>query len=83
MLIETESISKGERQRIALARILLLPKDILILDEALSNLDRDNRHKIEDVLLRDGKLTLIYITHTLDRPQIFDQVIDVGGLSCE
>ena len=70
-----KNLSGGERQRILLARILLKYPDILILDEALSELNIN----LEKQILNDLKnylknRTLIYISHrSLD--YLFDKVI--------
>ena len=70
-----KNLSGGERQRILLARILLKYPDILILDEALSelniNLEKQILHNLKSYL---KNRTLIYISHRqLDN--LFDKVI--------
>lgn len=54
--------SGGERQRIALARALLRRPSILILDEATSDLDAENQHRIQRAIERlRGSLTIVTI----------------------
>lgn len=60
-----KNLSKGQRQMIAIARALLSEPQVLILDEATSNMDYISENKIMDVLKSNGKLTLILITHRL------------------
>ena len=61
------SLSGGERQRIALARALLGNPELLIFDEATSNLDNVSEHNIHQTLknLRCEKITTILIAHRL------------------
>ncbi len=57
-------LSVGERQRIALARALLMKPDVLILDEATSALDPDSTMRIQSVLdAMRGRLTIFIISH--------------------
>lgn len=59
-----KNLSGGERQRILLARILLKQADILILDEALSEVNSDLEQKIiKKLLIYLKDETLIYVTH--------------------
>jgi len=61
------SLSGGERQRIALARALLGNPDLLIFDEATSNLDSISEHEIHQTMenLRGEKITTILVAHRL------------------
>lgn len=75
------TLSAGQCQRIAIARVLLKNASILILDEAMSNLDAVTEEKIQDSLLKfiQGKTTLL-ITHrpsplllSADKILVFEQ----------
>jgi len=59
-------LSEGQAQRIAIARALLQPGSILIMDEASSALDPDTERQILEELQQQqlGK-TLIWVTHHL------------------
>lgn len=73
-----KNISGGEKQRILLARILLKYPEILILDEALSELNINLELKILNNLKKYLKnRTLIYITHR-NINYLFDQVIEIS-----
>ncbi len=77
------SLSAGERQLLALARAFLARPQVLILDEATSNLDLLSESKIEaalDVLLA-GR-TAVIIAHRLATAMRADRiaVVDQGGI---
>lgn len=61
-----DQLSGGQQQRVALARALIMEPDVLLLDEALSNLDaklRDKmRNEIKSLQKRTG-VTIIFVTH--------------------
>lgn len=61
-----EGLSDGERQMISIARIMLLKSDIIILDEATSNVDTRSEKLITDAFdkMMEGK-TSIVIAHRL------------------
>ena len=59
-------LSGGEKQRIALARVILKDPRILVLDEATSNLDSESESLIQDALKRVmADRTSIVIAHRL------------------
>lgn len=70
------NFSAGERQLLSLARALALDPDILILDEATSNIDSDTEARIQkalDVLL-DGR-TAVIVAHRLSTIQKVDRIL--------
>lgn len=71
-----ERFSGGERQRIALARVLLQNTPIVILDEPTVGLDAITESKLVNTILKalDGK-TIIWITHHLVGVDQMDKVI--------
>lgn len=76
----SQSLSGGEKQRLALARALLREKEILIIDEQLNQIQKDNREKILERLLGDKDLTLFYISHNADEIQnAFNVVLHLDG----
>jgi ABC-type multidrug transport system fused ATPase/permease subunit len=76
-------LSGGQRQRIALARALLVDADLLVLDEATSELDGPTEQAIHESLARErqGRTTLI-IAHRLSTVRNADRicVLDHGRL---
>lgn len=71
---DASSLSGGQKQRIALARALLSPAKILILDEATSNLDMITEKKILKNLLALDK-TIIFIAHRLSVAEMSHRII--------
>ena len=79
-----QRFSGGERQRVALARILLKDTPIVILDEPTVGLDPITERKLLETIFEalEGK-TLILITHHLMKLEQMDQIIflDRGEIS--
>lgn len=62
---EDKSISGGEKQRIAIARLLNENFDCILLDESTSSLDKNSVDIVEECILSKKDLTVIAITHHL------------------
>jgi ATP-binding cassette subfamily C protein CydC len=73
-------LSGGQRQRIAIARALLRDAPILVLDEAVSNLDAESEQEVTLALsrLRAGRATLV-IAHRLSTIRSADRVVMLDG----
>jgi ATP-binding cassette subfamily C protein len=70
------SLSGGEQQRIALARILLREPQLLILDEATSALDTANELQIAAAIERlRGRMTIVIIGHRGGLPELAESVV--------
>ena len=69
-------LSGGQRQRISIARALLAQPEIVVLDEATSNLDTESERFIQDSLsvLMENRTTLV-IAHRLSTIQKADQIL--------
>jgi cobalt/nickel transport system ATP-binding protein len=57
-------LSFGQRRRVAVATVLAMEPDILVLDEPSSNLDPAGRRELAEVL-RSLQLTMLMVTHDL------------------
>lgn len=81
---EGAGISKGQRQLLAIARCLLTDADIVILDEATSNVDTETEGEISKAMehLRQGR-TCFVIAHRLATIRNADciLVLDQGGVA--
>lgn len=74
------TLSAGQRQRIAIARVLLKAPAVLILDEASSALDAESERLVQDALdrLMAGRTTLV-IAHRLSTIIRADRILVLEG----
>ena len=75
---EPANLSGGQKQRVAIAGILAVEPEIIILDESTSMLDpsgRDQILKIIKRLMSEKNLTILSITHDIDEADMVDNVI--------
>ena len=61
-------LSGGEKRRVAIASILSMAPDVLILDEPTAGLDAQSKRKLLETIkrLNDGGTTLVMVTHDMD-----------------
>lgn len=78
------NLSGGERQRILLARALLTPFQILLIDEGLSQVDHQLEERILKYLfLRYYNKTIILVSHRRDYSILFDQILEIKNKKIE
>lgn len=82
-----DRLSGGESQRLAIARLLIVPREILLLDEPSNHIDRDRQAKIRQLLdeyITRNKCLLVMTSHqTQEAEQLVDDVLllDQGRLT--
>ena len=76
-------LSEGQAQRIAIARALLRPGGVMILDESTSALDPETEKQLLDTLhkLYHGRKTLLFISHREATLRYADNVITLSPLA--
>ncbi|PEX37075.1 ABC transporter ATP-binding protein [Bacillus cereus] len=77
-----DSLSGGEKQRLAFARIVLMDPPVYLLDEPTSALDSDTERRVMKqftTLAREKNKTVIFITHSQQLPEeIADDIIEIS-----
>ena len=72
------NVSGGQKQRIILARALLKPFNILIIDEGLNELDIALERKIlKNIFNYFKNKTIIIVSHRLENKDLFDKIINL------
>lgn len=75
---EPARLSGGQKQRVALASVIALRPEIIILDEATAMLDPKGRKEVIDAIVEMKErhnLTLISITHDIDEASRADRIL--------
>lgn len=71
-------LSGGQKQRIAIAGVLAIRPDVLVLDESTAMLDPRGRREVTDVvrkLNRENGMTVLAVTHYMDEVCEADRVL--------
>lgn len=79
--MELDQLSGGQKQKIAIASVLVMKPRILLLDEPTANLDPKSREQIFQLIVKISKkenMTIIIVEHNID--EIIDEVDWVIGL---
>ena len=73
-------LSGGEQQRVAIARILLKPCDLVLADEPTGSLDDENRDEVLRMLreLNESGKTIVLVTHDQRVAESCSRVIELG-----
>jgi subfamily B ATP-binding cassette protein HlyB/CyaB len=73
-------LSGGQKQRLAIARALLKRPQILVFDEATSQLDHATAESFAHTINRlKGRVTILFITHQLPRALRVDEIVQLGA----
>jgi len=78
--------SGGMQRRVSLARGVLFPADVLLMDEPFRGLDGETREKAVAFTLREWKNRLIIlVTHDMEEARMMgaDRIITIGGVEDE
>ena len=71
-------LSGGQKQRVAIAGIMAMKPEVLVLDESTALLDPRGRREILDIvhrLHREEKVTVVAITHFMDEAVLADRIV--------
>ena len=72
------SVSGGQKQRISIARAIYRGSQILVFDEATSNLDLETEEKlISSLSLLKGKKTIVYVSHRPSSLKLCDKIYTI------
>ncbi|MFI2752544.1 thiol reductant ABC exporter subunit CydC [Cellulomonas sp. P22] len=73
---DAQSVSGGERRRLLLARALLSPAPLLLVDEPAEHLDADTADRlVRDLLTQRGGRGVVVVTHRLTPLDAADEVV--------
>ena len=74
------TLSGGEKQRVAAARALMMAPDIILADEPTGSLDTQNKKELSELLLKLRKeygQTILLVTHDKELANIADRIIEI------
>ncbi len=78
-------ISGGMKQRVALARVLIMQPEVLLLDEPFAALDSQTREEMQELLLalcRQSAHTVLFVTHDVEEAVLMADRVLLFDKSC-
>ena len=75
-------LSGGQKQRVAIAGVIALRPDYIVLDEPTAMLDPNGRKDVMDTLMKLNKeygITIILITHYMEEATMADRVVVIDN----
>ncbi len=75
---DTHKLSGGQKQRIAIAGMLAMQPECLVLDEPTAMLDPQGREEVIDTILKLNKnlgMTVVLITHYMNEAALADKIV--------
>lgn len=78
-------LSGGEQQKVAIARMMLKPYELVLADEPTGNLDNKNKIEVIEIFKDIKKLgkTIICVTHDKDVADSADRIINLKNFQVE
>ncbi|MDO5478880.1 MAG: ATP-binding cassette domain-containing protein, partial [Clostridia bacterium] len=83
-----QNLSGGQKQRVAIAGIIAMQPEYIVLDEPTAMLDPKGREEVLDTILklnRENGITVILITHFMNEAALADRIVvmDKGTVKME
>ncbi len=83
-----QRLSGGQKQRVAIAGVLAIRPELMILDEATGMLDPDGRREVMEVVARLNEkenMTVVMITHFMEEAAVADRIVilDKGKVAAD
>ncbi|WP_062551554.1 ABC transporter ATP-binding protein [Peptoniphilus phoceensis] len=66
------NLSGGERQKVALARVLLRDNDVIIFDESIANVDYETRNVVKEIINNELNNKIVIV---IDHNNFFDDIV--------
>ena len=77
-LSQPHKLSGGQKQRVAIAGVLAMSPDCIVLDEPTAMLDPKGRAQVMDTIIklnRESGITVVLITHFMEEAALCDRIV--------
>ncbi|SRR5690554_4866136 len=76
---DTDALSGGEKQRLAVILAILLQRTIFLLDEPVSAMDTRSRRRFIDMFADHPEWTVLFISHDESLAELAEETIDLSA----